>query len=265
MNKLFVLNWKMNLPQKKEAENLFKTTVKLAVKTKMAEIVVCPPFAYLEKFNEILKKTEAVRVSFLRVKRKIHLGAQNCFWKESGAYTGETSPLMLKELGCSYVILGHSERRLNLNENDEMINKKIKAAVKIGLKAVLCVGEKERDADFNYFDFVKNQIENGLRGLSPRYLSNICVAYEPIWAISANKNSEADDANDISTMMVFIRKTLFNFFNSEAVFGAPTLYGGSVNENNIKKFLEIGEELNGFLMGGVSLNKDGLTKIFKNV
>lgn len=250
--KIIVANWKMNPEDLAEAENIFNFTLDLSRKTENAEIIICPPHIYLQKLNS------------LNSKQKIKLGAQNCFFEKKGAYTGEISPVMLKNLNCEFVIIGHSERKIHLCETDTTINKKIKSALKSGLKPIFCVGEYERDENMLYFNILKNQIENGLKEINKSTLKNIIIAYEPVWAISANKNAEAADYRDIYTITAFIRKTLFNMFKTKLIFEIKILYGGSVDKNNFKNFLSI-EDVSGFLIGGVSLKQGELKEILENV
>lgn len=247
-NKIIILNWKMNPVFLNEAESLWNLVNGMVIKKELT-VVVCPPFPYFPRFTAKLKN--------------VVLGAQDCFWENKGPYTGEISPLMIKNLGVKYVILGHSERRENLNETDEMINKKITASLKAGLKTVFCVGEKTRDEKFAYLDFLKEQIEKGLKDLPLRFLKNLIVAYEPVWAISSAQNAEAETADDLLTTSIFIRKALFNLFNAKKIFEIPILYGGSVDKNNFKKFLNI-EGISGILVGGASINKKELCSILKN-
>lgn len=250
MKTLIIANWKMNPASQKEAVSLFKFYSNLSNKTKNKEIVVCPPFIY---FSDFLK---------LR-KGGIKLGAQDLFWeKEQGAYTGEISPLMLKNMKCEYVILGHSERKINLNETDEMINKKIKAAVSSGIKAVFCIGENRRDSEYKYYETIKEQIEKGLCEINKEFLKNIIIAYEPVWAISTNQNAEATQQDDILSIMALIRKTIMNIYKHKNALRIPILYGGSVNSENFNKFTELAG-LSGFLIGGASLKPKELEKILK--
>src|SRR3989344_4874649 len=167
--KIIIGNWKMNPLITKEAGKLFESIAKSVSRIKNTEVVVCPPFIYLDKLTKI-------RTS------KVKLGAQNAFYEESGAFTGEISALMLYDLGARYVILGHSERRA-LGETNTLINKKIKASIKAGLNPILCVGEDIRDENHEYLNFIKIQIEECLNGVSKDSISKIIIAYEPVWAI----------------------------------------------------------------------------------
>ncbi len=227
MKKLIIANWKMNPRSWKEAKRLFNAFKKL-------KAVICPPFVYISKFK--------IQNS------KLQLGAQNCHWEQSGAYTGEISPLMLRDLGCKYVIVGHSERRKHFRETDEMINKKLKAALKAGLRPILCIGEnKNQDAK----RVVNNQLKKDLKGIAEKDLKKIIIAYEPIWAISTS-GGEYCSPERAKRIMDFIR----------ADFKNKVIYGGSVDSKTIKGYIDAGFE--GALVGGASLKAEEFIKIVKN-
>lgn len=247
--KLITLNWKMNPSTLKEAIRLFKETAELARGFKKNEIIICPPFIYLSDLTK-----------FQVLSSKFQIGAQNCFWEQKGAYTGEISPLALKNLGVRYVILGHSERRENFGETDEIINKKIQAGLKSGLKVIFCVGEKERDEYFDYFNFVKEEIEHGLKGISENDLKNIAIAYEPIWAISSIAGAKAITPDNLLEMAIVIRRIIFNIFKTKKIFEVPILYGGSVDDKNFKDFLNV-DGISGLLIGAASLKPKELKKM----
>jgi len=232
-NKIIIANWKSNPRSIDEARKLAK-----AIDFKNA--VVCPPFPFLEAVGGTLKKAS--------------LGAQDVFWGDVGAYTGEVSWRHLKSLGVKYVIIGHSERRRYLKESDELISKKVEAALKAGLKVVLCVGE-----DLNIHNegmesvkiFIKDQLENDLP-LNPKsYILNprLIIAYEPIWAISTETGGKPDTPENAVEMIKFIKGILNSGFN---IMNPKVLYGGSVNVKNASEFL-INKEIDGALVGGASL------------
>lgn len=257
-NPLIVLNWKMNPLDLNEALSIFDFVTEKA-KNNTAEIIVCSPFIYLNFLSvRLTEKKESIN--------NIKIGAQNCFWEKGGAYTGEISSFMLKNLNCKYVILGHSERREYLEENDEMINKKIMSAISAGLKVIFCVGEKERDENKNYFNFLKQQIENGLRGISMSDFKNVIIAYEPRWAISAGKIKNADNPFNLPPIITFIRNTILKLVKENSILAdeIPILYGGSVDKTNFKNFLDVGD-LAGFLIGGASLKQNELKEILNNL
>src|ERR1035437_8289233 len=234
--KIIIGNWKMNPRSLKEAEKLFTDVAKNISDVKNTEIVICPPYLYLEKLNKISKK--------------IILGAQDVFPGDVGAFTGEISAEMLYNIGARYVILGHSERRA-LGENNNDVNKKIKSALGAGLRPILCVGENTRDANHSYFNLVKTQIEECLAGISKNSINKIIVAYEPVWAISSTIDRKDATADDSREMAIFIRKILFDKFGNEAS-KVRVIYGGSVNEKDAEEFLKNGG-VDGLLPGRASL------------
>jgi triosephosphate isomerase len=251
--KIVIGNWKMNPLSFKEAEKLFTNIVKSVSGIKKTEIVICPPFLYLEK----LKKFS----------RKISLGAQNVFWGDAGPFTGEISGEMLYDIGARYVIVGHSERRtmpvrqsldVGGGETNEIVNKKIKAAVGAGLVPILCVGENMRDKNHEYLNFVKKQIEECLNGVSKNSISKIIVAYEPVWAIG--RGAYPATPEEFREMNIFIRKILSDKFGVEAVENIRIIYGGSVDEKNAERFIQDGQA-DGFLPGRASLNPRKFSRI----
>jgi triosephosphate isomerase len=246
-SKIIIGNWKMNPRSLKEAERLFADVAKNISAIKKTEIVVCPPFIYLEKLTKI-------RTS------KIKLGAQDAFPGDVGAFTGEVSTEMLYNIGARYVILGHSERRA-LGENNNDVNRKIKSALVAGLRPILCVGEKARDVDHNYFNLVKTQIEECLAGISKNSINKIIIAYEPIWAISSTVDRKDATADDSREMAIFIRKILFDKFGSDAS-KVRIIYGGSVNEKDAEEFFKNGG-VEGLLPGRASLDAKKFVEIIK--
>lgn len=251
--KIIIGNWKMNPLTLKEAETLFSGVTKNISSIKKTEIVICSPSLYLERLKKI-------RTS------KIKLGAQDAFWDEVGAFTGEISAEMLYNIGARYVILGHSERRAmparhGGGENNDDINKKIKASLGASLVPILCVGESARDENHSYFNLVKNQLEECLDGISKNSISKIIVAYEPIWAISSTINRHDASPADSREMTIFIRKILSDKFGAEAV-RTRIIYGGSVNEKEALEFLKNGG-VDGLLAGRASLNAQKFVEIVK--
>ncbi len=250
--KLIVGNWKMNPWKIEDARRIFDGVKKEAGKLSRVQTVVCPPFVFLSDLAQRANKHTG--------ERRVVLGAQNVFYEMEGAYTGEVSPLALSSVGAKYVIIGHSERRA-FGETDEVINKKVLAALKMGLAIVLCVGEKEREAEGKYFQFIKNQIETALAKAQKRSLSNVVIAYEPVWAIGADA-SGADTPADFVEMAIFIRKTLSDMFDRTSAHAIPVLYGGSVDEKNAESFLKEGDA-DGLLVGRASLDPVKFVKILK--
>ena len=250
---LIIANWKMNPTTQKEAEHLFESVEKEVGKIKEAEIVICPPFVWLNSF---------------KVKSKIQLGGQDCFWEEKGAYTSQISPLMLKNLGCQYVIIGHSERRKHFQENDEIINRKIKTALKNRLRPILCLGEEVRDTfdsqgqPLNEMSLkVGEQLEKDLMEISAAKIREMVIAYEPIWAIGTGVPCSPDEAMKAA---LFIRKTLTKFYNRSVAEKVRILYGGSVTSQNAADYVK-GAGMNGLLVGGASLNATEFVKIVEKV
>ncbi|MBI5306694.1 triose-phosphate isomerase [Candidatus Wolfebacteria bacterium] len=254
MKKIFAFNWKMNPQSLSQARILADLTRNYANKNNNAEIIICPPFAYLNELKNL--KTKKFK--------NLKIGAQDVFWENSGHYTGEISPKMLKNLGVEYVIIGHSERRQHLNETDEMINKKVLAALKAGLKVILCVGEPlaiRKKGKKIVENFIGNQLKKDLKNLplnSKSYILNsrFIIAYEPIWAIGTGDSDSPKDAVEIIKL---IKKALNSKFY---ILNPRVLYGGSVDDKNIKNFLQY-DKIDGFLIGGASLKIKEIKNIIK--
>ncbi len=243
---IIIGNWKMNPLIQKEAEKLFLSVAKEVSRVKKTEIVICPPYIYLEKLKPLSKK--------------ISFGAQDAYPGDTGAFTGEVSSEMLYEAGVRYVILGHSERRAQ-GESNEEINKKIKGALASGLRPILCVGESERDQNHGYFNLVKMQLEECLVGITKNLISKTIIAYEPVWAISSTPNRKDATADDSREMSIFIRKVLSDKFGKDSSH-TRVIYGGSVNEKDAGEFLENGG-VDGLLAGRASLNAKKFSEIIK--
>lgn len=245
MKKIIVANWKMNPATPKQAIQLFRDTESAAKGVKKAKIVIAAPFIFIPLFKR---------------SRFIDLGAQDAFWRDSGPYTGEISGRMLKAAGVRYVVVGHSERREHLAETDFMINKKVKATLNAGLKVVLCVGERDRK-DENFHRFVRNELNEDLKGISKKRAQNLVIAYEPIWAIGTGKTVKPQD---LFEMVTYIRRSLLEIFGQSTLRHIPVLYGGSVNGANTHNFLEV-DGVGGLLVGGASLSAKEFTRIIKGV
>ena len=244
--KIIIGNWKMNPLSAKEAAKIFSSIKKTASRLKKTETIICPPFIYLENLSG--------------KKGKCSVGAQDTFWKERGSFTGEVSPVMLKSLPVSHVIIGHSERRA-LGESNETVSKKIVASVNAGLKAILCVGEKERPDEASHLNFVANQIKESLSGVSVKSADNIIIAYEPVWAIGDGSKGPASP-EDALEMSIFIKKVLTGIFGKKKADAVPILYGGSVDSGNAREFMEKGA-MDGLLVGRESLNPKGFSDILR--
>ena len=245
MKLLIVANWKINPQTIDEAREILNEVKKEVGNIKKSEVIICPPFLYLPYWVEFFTKKE----------QKIKLGAQDCFWEEKGAFTGEISPLMLKNLGCQYVIIGHSERR-KLGETDEMINKKIKAALKAKLVPILCIGETEKEKKTGKtFKILTNQLKKSLGSILNskfKILNSFIVAYEPVCAIGTGNPCSSKEAKKV---FLFLQK----FFGK-----VPVLYGGSVDSENAASYIHEAN-FQGLLVGGASLNPKEFIKIIKSV
>ena len=230
-------NWKMN-NNNKETE-LFLQQIKKEVENAKVEILLCVPFTNLNIALNLAKESN------------IKIGAQNCHFKDSGAYTGEISPLMLKEIGVEYVILGHSERREYFNETDETVNLKLNASLKYGLKAIVCVGEtlKQREDKITK-EIISMQLKKGLKDIAKEHILNITIAYEPIWAIGTGKTASKEEAQEVCG---HIRDVLGEIFSKEEAEKILILYGGSVKAGNCKEIF-MQKDIDGGLIGGASLN-----------
>jgi len=264
---LIIANWKCNPASKKEAEHLFGVLKKELKKTKNTEIVICPPFIWMDTARKLGFQAVS-RLGNQVSKFAIQLGGQNCFWENRGAFTGEVSPLMLKNLGCEFVIIGHSERKKYFQESDLIINKKLKAVLKNRLQPILCVGEEARDAftaegkPLNEMSLVVGeQVEKGLSGISSSRLSEIVITYEPVWAIGTGMPCLPNDAMKAALL---IRKTLTNLYSRNIAEKVRIIYGGSVNSQNASDYIK-GAAMNGLLIGGASLNASEFVKIVKDV
>jgi len=244
--KIIVGNWKMAPLTEAEARKTFAGIKKQAMKLRNTEIIVCPPFVYV---SDLAKRSAGKRFS---------VGAQNSFWKEEGAYTGEVSPVMIKALGVSYVILGHSERRA-LGESNDMVAQKMNTAIKAGLKVILCVGEKERDEHGAYTKYIEEQVRESFAGIQKKSLEHIIVAYEPVWAIGA-KALRAATPGDVIEVSILLRKIFTTLYGNDAGRSLIILYGGSVDEKNCESFMNEGGA-DGLLVGRASLNAKQFSQI----
>lgn len=240
-------NWKMHKTVT-EALELIQELGKMVVGAEKAEVVVCPPFTALYPARGTLGTAG------------IKLGAQDVYWENQGAFTGEISPLMLKDVGCDYVIIGHSERRQFFGETDETVNKKLKAALAQGLTPILCVGESlaEREAGATE-QLVGSQVKSDLTGLTSEQVSGMVIAYEPIWAIGTGRTASADDANAVCA---FVRRTVAEEFGSAVAAKVRVQYGGSVKPDNIAELMSK-SDIDGALVGGASLDAATFAKIVK--
>lgn len=240
-------NWKMN----KTVGEAEAFTAKLpgdAELYKKVEVVVCTPFTCLQAVSKELEGTG------------IKLGAQNMYYEDKGAYTGEISPVMLKDLGCSYVILGHSERRHIFHESNELINKKVKAALTYSLKPILCIGETLEERQAGKMEAVcQTQLFESLKELTEKEMDQIVVAYEPVWAIGTGINASVEDADNTIT---FVRQCISNKYGEKIGNTIRIQYGGSVKSNNALDYFKQAN-IDGALIGGASLKADSFYSIVK--
>ncbi len=238
-------NWKMNKTVE-EAHELVSSMVPKLREINGVEKVLCPPFVSLLAVSALLKGSN------------VGLGAQNMYWEEKGAFTGETSPAMVKEF-CQYVILGHSERRTYFGETDETVNKRVRAAQKFGLTPIVCVGETLQQYESKQTnEVVARQIRLGLADVDFVFAPRIVVAYEPVWAIGTGKASSGPNANDVVGKV--IRGALSEMFGNQTAQAIRVLYGGSVTASNASEFFGQ-SEIDGALVGGASLKVDEFVAI----
>ena len=235
-------NWKMNTTVG-EAIDLVKTMRKELDKISSVDKVICPPFVSLATIRELLKKSS------------IKLGAQNLYFAEKGAYTGEISPLMLADL-CEFVIIGHSERRQHFNETGELVNQKIAAALKVSLKPILCIGERLEENEAGKTEaVVAGQLNSSLAGIDD--LNGLLIAYEPVWAIGTGKAATGEQANETIS---FIRRNVAKLYDDKIAREIRILYGGSVTSANAAEFMQQ-PEIDGALVGGASLKANEFLSI----
>jgi triosephosphate isomerase len=251
--KLIAANWKEHPKTEAEAFALFRAVAKIP-RAAGVTVAVCPPFLYLEEIAREFKRMAPP------ARARLAIGAQDIFWEEQGAFTGEIGPAMLRSLGVRYVIVGHSERRRFAKETDAMINKKITLAARDGIKIILCVGEslsvREKGAEVAK-RFVGQQLAKDLKNISFKKAGGLCVAYEPIWAIGTGRNDKPEDARE---MAAFIKSLLKKTKHISPKF----LYGGSVNGKNAADYVQL-DVIDGALVGGASLKADEFKKIINAI
>jgi len=242
-------NWKMHMTTR-EARDLVTGILQQTedVDPARVDILVAPPYTALSTVSELLADTPVL------------LAGQNMHWEEKGAFTGEISPVMLKDVGCSYVIIGHSERRQYFGESNETVNKKLHAAFAHDLTPLLCVGESlEQRETGQTFSVIEEELEIGLNGLTTEQLQSMILAYEPIWAIGTGKTASPEQAEEVHA---FIREWLGERADKETAQAIRILYGGSVKPENIEGLMAK-ENIDGGLVGGASLKADSFAQIVK--
>jgi len=243
--KIIAGNWKMN-NDINESQSLISGIINGLGNDDKCDVIVCPPFTSLNDVNSLIKDTH------------IKLGAQNMFYEDSGAYTGEISASMLKAVGCEFVILGHSERRTIFGETDEIINKKIKKAIKSKLNVIFCIGEtlSQREEGTTY-EVIRHQIIKGLQDVTRQNLKNVIIAYEPIWAIGTGKTATPEQAQEVHS---FIRNLIKENYREESAEEIIIQYGGSVKPDNSTALLSQ-PDIDGALIGGACLKADSFLRI----
>lgn len=246
--KLIVANWKMNPLNLEEAKKIFNPARTIAKNLKNTNILICPPFPYLFPLSK------------LNSPKNLFLGAQNISSEEKGAFTGEVSASQIKDLGVSFCIIGHSERR-KMGETNEIIKKKLEMALYNNLTPILCIGEKTRDKDGSYLSFLKSQLKECLTGLQKKDLLGFFIAYEPIWAIGKSYK-ESMNPTDIHETSLFIKKSFGELFGRDMSLNLKILYGGSVEPENASLIAEYGD-IDGFLVGHASLVPEKFKKILE--
>ena len=248
--KLIAGNWKMNNTPD-ESKLLIESIIKELSKEfiNKVDILFFPPYTSLDIVSKSLNSSG------------MYWGAQNVHYKDNGAFTGEISPTMLKSFGCSYVIIGHSERRSIFKENDDDINQKIENTMKNNIIPVFCIGEKYSErSDNKHFKVIEKQIVNGLQNINGINKNNFVIAYEPVWAIGTGVTATPEQANE---MHKYIRTVVAKLFNENLSREIRILYGGSMNDSNSKTLLEM-PDIDGGLIGGASLKAESFIKIIKS-
>ncbi|MCP8617652.1 triose-phosphate isomerase [Salirhabdus salicampi] len=243
--KVIAGNWKMN-KLSSEVNSFVEEAVTKVPSDEKVESVVCAPFVYLPQLVEQTKGTE------------LKVGAQNMHFETSGAYTGEVSPTMLKDIGVTYVVIGHSERRELFNETDETVNKKAKAAFDHGLTPIICVGETLEQRESNETkSVVEDQVVKALAGLTEEQVKASIIAYEPIWAIGTGKTASSEDANEVCA---HVREVVKQSVSADAGEAVRIQYGGSVKPANVDELLAQ-SDIDGALVGGASLEAESFLKL----
>ena len=251
MRKLFIAgNWKMNLDETSVTALAGELQVQLSGEQVFGkvDVAVCPPFVYLPAVGKVLSGSE------------IQVGSQNVYFESNGAFTGEISVAMLKDVGCRYIIIGHSERRHVMGEDDELINKKLHSVLQGGLEAILCIGELLSEREQGQTEkVVERQLRNGLIGVDLQDMSRLTIAYEPVWAIGTGKTASPAQAQEAHA---FSREIIADIFDGSVADQVRIQYGGSVKPENAAELLGL-KDVDGALVGGASLKADSFTGIIK--
>ena len=242
-----VANWKMHKTVEESVDFAHQLIGKIS-ESANSDIVIAPPFTSLYPVAEVLRESA------------IHLSAQNLHWDEKGAYTGEVSAVMLVDVGCKYVIIGHSERRALFNESDGDINRKIKIALKFNLRPIFCIGETSDERESGKtFSVIQKQLKEGLIDLASDDIRQIIIAYEPVWAIGTGRTATPNQAGEVHS---FIRNMITEIHGTDVSGKTMILYGGSVNPDNIADLMSQ-PDIDGALVGGASLDVEKFIKVVK--
>ena len=252
MNKkpYIIANWKMSL-DKISLDRFFSNMNWDDIDINKVNIVLCPSHVFMCRTKKQIGD------------REIYLGAQNIFWEANGAYTGEVSAKQLADVGCQYVIVGHSERREIFSENNEIVNMKVVQALKNRLKAIICIGENFEEKENGLTKkVIEEKLIEGLQNISAGDMRNILIAYEPIWAISTNKDNtgQADSPESAQVVHKYIRKLVADLYDAKVAENLSILYGGSINPENIEGFSQM-DDIDGVLIGGASKEASSFQKI----
>jgi triosephosphate isomerase (TIM) len=248
--KVIAGNWKMHKDLNETQNLISKLSIGLAKEEFNCDVIICPPYTSLSEASTLIKDT------------KIKLGAQNMYFEDKGAFTGEISSAMLKSVGCEYVILGHSERRAIFQETDETINKKIKKALDSGLKPIFCIGETLQERESGVMkDVIKRQITEGLKHISKGEMEKLIIAYEPVWAIGTGVTASPEQAQEVH---LFVRELISEIFGGDTAENIIIQYGGSVKPNNAKELLSQ-NDIDGALVGGACLEAESFIGIIISV
>jgi len=240
-------NWKMNKTGK-EAVELAKSLVDLVATYDKVDVVICPPYTALVQASEVIQNSI------------VQLGAQNIYWEDSGAFTGEIAASMLLDAGCKYVIIGHSERRQYFGETNQTVNKRIKKTLAAGLIPIVCVGEtlKERESEVTE-DIIRKQVEDGLKGIDNESMKKVIIAYEPVWAIGTGVTASPEQAQAVHA---FIRNLIEQLYDKNIASGLQVQYGGSMKPGNANELLSQ-PDIDGGLIGGAALKADSFAKLIE--
>lgn len=249
--KLIIANWKMNPKSAKDAKDIITGINKHTKSFGDIKLVVCPPFIFLNEVSEVIA-----------VSKKIVLGAQDVFVGQGVSHTGEVGMDQLKKVGVKYIIVGHSERRATL-DSDEVVKNKMLGSLGAGFKTVLCIGEKERNEHGDHYHEVKRQITDAITKLPKKFIKDLVIAYEPVWAIGRPEN-EAIKPDQLHEIAIFIKRLLCDILGAKEMEKVKILYGGSVTKNNFKGIIEEGN-VDGLLIGRESLKVENFLELIREI